>query len=73
MKAFYVPELNSNALRVGASRDDPSVAVNQLMKAAAGAQLVRKFNLTRKPHLCVVLRQFSQSLWEWCLERQRTR
>ncbi|KAF9783133.1 hypothetical protein BJ322DRAFT_1069037 [Thelephora terrestris] len=55
MKAFYVPEFNSNAFRVNSSGDDPSVAVNQLIKAAAGAQ------------------SFSQSLWEWCLERQRAR
>ncbi|KAF9781518.1 hypothetical protein BJ322DRAFT_1220382 [Thelephora terrestris] len=54
MNAFYVPELNSNALRVS-SFGDPSIAVNQLIKAAAGAQ------------------SFSQSLWEWCLERQRAR
>lgn len=50
MRAFYVPELNSNALRVSESGSDPSVAVNQLMKAAARAQLVRRIIVMRIPH-----------------------
>ena len=40
MRAFYVPELNSNALLVSESGDDPSVIVNKLMKSAARAQEV---------------------------------
>ena len=42
MKAFYVPELKSNALRIEESEGDLSIAVNQLMKASARAQLVRE-------------------------------
>ncbi|KAF9646712.1 hypothetical protein BDM02DRAFT_3188609 [Thelephora ganbajun] len=38
-RAFYVPELNSNALRVGESGGDPSIVVDQLTKAATRAQL----------------------------------
>ena len=44
-KAFYVPELNSNALRASESGDDLSLIMNQLMKAAARAQLVREINV----------------------------
>jgi hypothetical protein len=47
MRAFYVPELNSNALRVAESEGDPSIAVNQLMEAAERAQAVRKILVTQ--------------------------
>ena len=40
MKAFYVPELTSNALRVSEPDGDPSAVVSQLMKAATRAQTV---------------------------------
>ena len=49
MKAFYVPELNSNALHVTESEADLSDAVNLLMKEAARAQLVRVINLMALP------------------------
>ena len=50
MKAFYVPELNLNALRVTEFGGDPSIIVNQLMKAAAEAQSVCKIDLIQKLH-----------------------
>ena len=50
MRAFYVPELNSNALRVSESEGDPSITVNQLMGAAERAQAVRRIVMTQRPH-----------------------
>lgn len=46
-KAFYVPELTSNALRVSESKDDPSIVVGQLMNAATRAQAVCRIDITR--------------------------
>ena len=40
IRAFYVPELDSDALRVSESGDNPSVVVNRLMKPPARAQEV---------------------------------
>ena len=73
MRAFYVPELNLNALRATESGEDPSIVVKQLMEAASEAQLVRKIDPIRNFIFNVSFHQFSQSLWEWCLEWQRTR
>jgi len=73
MKAFYVPELTLNALRVSEPDGDPSAVVSQLMKAATRAQTVCGIGVGGGPFLHVVRPQFSQSLWEWCLERQRMR
>jgi hypothetical protein len=50
MKAFYVPELNSNALRVSESGGDLSATVNQLTKGAARAQLVRRVSVLKMFH-----------------------
>ena len=50
MKAFYVPELESNALRIEESEGDLSIAVNQLMKASARAQLVRETDAIDRVH-----------------------
>jgi len=46
MKAFYVPELTSNALRVSEPDGDPSAVVSQLIKAAAAAQVVCRTGTT---------------------------
>ena len=40
MKAFYVPELTSNALRVSECKGDPSAVMSQLMKASTRARAV---------------------------------
>jgi len=50
MRAFYVPELTSNALRVSESGGDPSTVVSQLMKAATRAQAVCGTGVTGTPH-----------------------
>ena len=51
MKAFYVPELTSNALRVSEPDGDPSAVVSQLMKAATRAQTVCATGVTGRPIL----------------------
>lgn len=48
MRAFYVPELNSNVLLVSESGDDPSAVVSQLITAAVAAQSVREINQTQR-------------------------
>ena len=40
MRAFYVPELDSNVLQVSESGGNPSIVVNRLMKSAVRAQEV---------------------------------
>lgn len=51
MKAFYAPELTSNALRVSGPGCDPSTVVNQLLMAAARAQTVCGTDVAGRPIL----------------------
>ena len=48
MRAFYVPELKSNALRVSGFKGDQSIVMSQLMKAATRAQAVCRIHVTER-------------------------
>ena len=54
MKAFYVPELTSNALRVSEPDVDPSAVVSQLMKGATRAQAVCRASATGRAHSYII-------------------